>query len=58
MELVVTGDADGFWELAKEIDLNGPPSDYNLIGQLKGVDMVLENDKVAFILRSRQITWL
>lgn len=58
MELVVTGDADGFWELAKEIDLNGPPSDYNLIGQLKGVDMVLENDKVAFILRLRQITWL
>lgn len=53
-EGVVTGDADGFGKLARESDLHGLSSDDNLVGQLEGVDLVVENDKVAFILRWRQ----
>lgn len=55
MEVVVTGDADDFGKTAIEIDLNSPPSDYNLGGQLEGLDRILENDEVTFVLYLRQI---
>lgn len=55
MEIVVTVDADGFGKLAREIDLNSLPSDYNLGGQLEGVELICESDKVTFFLYLRQI---
>lgn len=53
VEIVVTGDADGFGKLAEEVNLNFPSSDYNLTGQLKGVDLILKSEKVTFILYLR-----
>lgn len=54
LEIVVTGDADGFREMAREIDLNYLPSSYDCVGQLKGVYLILESDKVALVLYLRQ----
>ncbi len=53
VEIVVTVDADSFRKLAREIDLNSLPSDYNFVGQLEGVDLICESDKVTFILYLR-----
>lgn len=50
VEIVVIGDADGFGKLAWETDFNCLPSSYNLVSQLKGVDRILENDIITFIL--------
>lgn len=55
MDIEVAGDADGFGKLAIDIDLNFPPSGYNIGGQVEGVDLIRENKKVALILYSRQI---
>lgn len=54
VEIVVIGDADGFGKLAWETDFNCLPSSYNLVSQLKGVDRILENDIITFILYLRQ----
>ena len=52
LEVVVAGDADGFGKLARDVDLNRLPSDDDLVGRFKGVDFILENDEVTFILNS------
>lgn len=54
VEIVVIGDADGFGKLAWETNFNCLPSSYNLVTQLKGVDRILENDIITFILYLRQ----
>jgi len=50
VELVTTGDAIGFWELAREADLNLPSAGNDGAGQLKGVDLILENEEVTSVL--------
>lgn len=55
MEIEVAGDGDGFGKLAREIDLDCLPSDYNFGGQLEGVDLILEGDEVTFILCLRPV---
>lgn len=50
LEAEVSGDAEDFGKLAEEIDLDSPPSDYNLAGQLEGGDLIHENDEVTFVL--------
>ena len=54
LKIVVAGDADAFGKLAREINLHCPSSDYNFGRQHVGEDLVLENDKVTFILYLRQ----
>lgn len=54
LEVVGTGDAHGFGELAREINLNRLPPSYDCVGQLEGVDFILKSDKVTFVLYLRQ----
>lgn len=44
------GNAQDFGKPAREVDVNRPAPDYNLIGQLKGRDAVGENEVVAVFL--------
>lgn len=55
MELVTAGDADGLWKVAREANLYPPSAGNDGAGQLKGVDLILENEEVTSVLNYTHI---